>query len=50
MKQYIVRVRLNNGSFTEMAFTAMSSGLVQTMVESQFGSGSFLGVLQEDYI
>ena len=47
MHTYILRVRLNNGSFTEMPFTAYSAGLAIQICESQFGAGSFLGVISE---
>jgi hypothetical protein len=47
MKQYIVRVKLNNGTFSDMSFNAISVGQVINIVESQFGSGSFLGVISE---
>jgi hypothetical protein len=47
MKQYIVRVKLNNGTFTDMSFNALSVGQVISIVESQFGSGTFLGVISE---
>jgi hypothetical protein len=50
MKRYVVRVMMNNGTWSDMAFQAASVGLLQTMVESQFGRGSFMGVVQEDYV
>lgn len=50
MYEYIIRVRLKNGSFTDMPFRAISVGFAIQIVESQFGSGSFLGVIKETYI
>jgi hypothetical protein len=50
MKEYLVRVKLNNGSFTDMPFRAISVGQVRSIVETQFGSGAFLGVIREDYV
>lgn len=50
MKRYVARVKLHNGTFSDMSFTAESVGILINIIESQFGSGSFLGVIQEDYV
>jgi hypothetical protein len=47
MKNYVLRVRLNNGSFTDMSFQAISLGIAINIAESQFGNGSFLGMISE---
>lgn len=50
MKRYTCRVRLQNGSFVDMPFTAISLGQAIAIIESQYGSGSFLGCITEDYV
>ena len=48
--KFIVRVRLQNGSFVEIPFYAKSSYQAQMMVESQYGPGSFMGCIDTDYV
>jgi hypothetical protein len=50
MKNYILRVKLNNGTFTDMSFRAISLGIAINIAESQFGKGSFLGCIGESSI
>lgn len=50
MKVYTCRVRLHNGTFADMPFTAISLGQAIAIIESQFGAGSFLGCITEDYV
>ena len=50
MKNYVLRVRLNNGSFTDMSFQAISLGIAINIAESQFGKGSFLGCIRESNV
>jgi hypothetical protein len=50
MYEYILRVRLQNGSFTEMPFRAISLGFAIQIAESQFGKGNYLGVIRESYV
>jgi len=50
MKNYVLRVRLNNGSFTDMSFQAISLGYAINIAESQFGSGSYLGCIRESNV
>jgi hypothetical protein len=47
MKTYILRVRLNNGTFNDIAFSAASVGIAINICESQFGKGSYLGMISE---
>ena len=49
MYQYVIRVRTGD-TFNDMSFTAISVGAVSQIVEAQFGPGSFLGIIREDYI
>jgi hypothetical protein len=48
MKNYVLRVKLNNGTFTDMSFSANSLGIAINICESQFGKGSFLGMISEN--
>lgn len=50
MKEYIVRVRIQNGSFTEIAIRANSVGNAISIAESQYGSGSYMGIISESYV
>jgi hypothetical protein len=50
MKNYIIRVRLHNGTFADLPFTAISVGQAIAIIESQYGAGAFLGVIKEDYV
>lgn len=45
MNKFKVRVRLANGSFTTVTVEAQSPAYARQIVESQYGSGSFLGFL-----
>ena len=45
-----MRVRLQNGHFTEITVRAISMGVAVNMIESQYGTGSFLGCLYESYV
>ena len=47
MKNYVLRIRLNNGSFSDMSFQAISLGYAINIAESQFGKGSYLGMISE---
>ena len=47
MYEFILRVRLINGSFADMPFRAISLGMAINIVESQFGKGSFLGCINQ---
>lgn len=46
MSEYIVRVRLPNGGFTEVSIRARSPGYARQLAESQYGAGSFLGFIK----
>ena len=50
MKNYVLRIRLSNGSFSDMSFTAISLPYAINIAESQFGAGTFLGCISESYI
>ena len=50
MKEYIIRVKLNNGTFTDMPFRAISLGQAIAIVESQFGKGTFMGCIRESSV
>lgn len=46
MSDYVLRVRLPNGSFTEVTIRARSPGFARQIAESQYGPGSFLGFIK----
>jgi hypothetical protein len=50
MKTFTCRVCINRstGAFADIPFRALSLGLAIQMIESQYGSGSFMGMLSED--
>ena len=50
MKEYIVRVRLQNGSFTDIPVRTISVGYAISIVESQYGKGSYMGIISESYV
>ena len=50
MREYVMRVRLNNGSWTEVTIRANGIGTAISMIESQYGSGSYMGILGESYV
>lgn len=50
MFQFIMRVRLINGSFAEVPIHAISSGMAITILESQFGPGTYMGTIDTNYI
>jgi hypothetical protein len=43
---YVIRVRCGGG-FVDIPIRAVSSGVARNMVEAQYGSGSFMGVISE---
>lgn len=45
MNTYRMLIRLSNGMTTEVSYQAISPAIARQMVESQYGSGSFLGYL-----
>jgi hypothetical protein len=49
MYRYTVRVR-TGPTFSDMVFTASSVGELTNIIEAQFGQGSMMGVIREDYI
>lgn len=50
MMEYILRIRLHNGSFADLPFRALSFGMAVQIAESQFGRGSFMGCISETYL
>ena len=46
MTEYILRVRLPNGSFTEVSIRARSPGYAKQLAEAQYGAGSFMGFIK----
>jgi hypothetical protein len=50
MMEYILRIRLHNGSFADLPFRALSFGIAVQIAESQFGRGSFMGCISETYL
>ena len=50
MKEFIVRVRLQNGSFTDIPVRAIAIGIAINMVESQYGKGTYMGTISESYV
>ena len=45
MNTYTVRVRLPNGSFTDIQVQAISPGFARQIAEGQFGSGNFIAIV-----
>ena len=45
MNTYIVRVRLPNGSFTDISIQAISNGYARQIAEAQFGQGNFIAIV-----
>jgi hypothetical protein len=45
-KEYVVRVKLSNGTFADLPFQAISPGQVIAIVETLYGKGSFLGIIK----
>jgi LEA14-like dessication related protein len=50
MKDFVVRVRIQNGSFVDIPVRTISVGYAINMVESQYGKGSYLGIVSESYV
>jgi hypothetical protein len=50
MLDYILRIRLKNGSFADLPFRAPSFGVAVQIAESQYGAGCFMGCLSETYV
>jgi hypothetical protein len=50
MKTYTCRVCINRstGAWADIPFNAISLGLAIQMIEAQYGSGAFMGMLRED--
>ena len=45
-----MRVRLINGSFTEVPIHAKSPGMAIAILESQFGPGTYMGTIDTTYL
>jgi hypothetical protein len=50
MIQYLMRVRLINGSFTEVPIHAKSPEMAIAILESQFGPGTYMGTIDTTYL
>jgi hypothetical protein len=45
MNTYTVRVRLPNGSWTDIQIQAISSGYARQIAEGQYGAGNFIAIV-----
>lgn len=50
MYRFLIRVKLNNGTFQDLPFVADSYGRAKMQVESMYGAGSALGCINEERI
>lgn len=48
--KYLIRVRLQNGSFVDIPFYAKGAYQAQMIAESQYGPESFMGVIDTTYV
>lgn len=47
MYQFKLRVRLSNGMFADIDMQAPALGIAIAIVETQYGPGSYMGVLDQ---
>ena len=47
MYQYTLRVRLSNGTIADIQMQAPSFGAALAIVETQYGPGSYMGLIDE---
>lgn len=47
MREYVIRVRITGGAWTDITIRAMSSAAAIQIAESQYGRGSYFGVISE---
>lgn len=49
MYKFILRIRINEG-FQDIPFTSNALGWAIEQAEAQFGKGSYMGCINEEYI
>ena len=47
MLEFVLRIKFKDGSFADLPFRAVSSGMAIKIAEAQFGPGCFMGVISQ---